>query len=143
MTGRSDKPDRGDQSPFVPVSWGELIDKITILEIKSERVKSAAALRNIGAELSRLRDIAADLLESNEQVRAAAQELKTINNGIWDIEDRIRAKERDQRFDAEFIELARSVYRSNDDRSAVKRRINALTGSQLVEEKQYTEYDRK
>jgi hypothetical protein len=142
MTERRDKPDRGDQSPLVPVSWGELIDKITILEIKCERFNSAAALHNVRAELSRLHDIAADLLASNVQVRAAAQELKQINNGIWDIEDRIRAKERDQRFDAEFIELARSVYRSNDGRSAVKRRINALTGSELVEEKQYTAYDR-
>jgi len=142
MTGRSDKPDRRDQSPFVPVSWGELIDKITILEIKSERVKSGAALHNIEAELSRLRDIAADLLASNEQVRVAAQELKQINDRIWDIEDRIRAKERDRKFDTEFIELARSVYRSNDGRSAVKRRINVLTGSQLVEEKQYTAYER-
>lgn len=129
-------------APLVPVSWGELIDKITILEVKSERVKSAAALHNVRAELSRLRDIAADLLASNEQVRAAARELKEINERLWDIEDGIRAREHNQQFDAEFIELARSVYRSNDLRSAVKRKINALTGSQLVEEKQYPVYER-
>ena len=132
-----------DQTPLVPVSWGELIDKITILEIKSGRITAAAALQNIRTELSQLQAIAADVLARDERVRAAKQALKELNQTLWEVEDRLRARERDQKFDEAFVELARSVYRTNDQRSAKKREINLLTGSRLVEEKQYTAYDRR
>jgi hypothetical protein len=139
MTG----PPNGGQlttEPLVPVSWGELIDKITILEIKSERIRSEASLHNIRAELSQLEAVAASVLAQDERVRSARRNLKQLNETLWDVEDRIRAKERDQQFDQEFIGLARSVYKTNDSRSAIKREINAHTASPLVEEKQYTAY---
>jgi len=126
----------------VPVSFGELIDKITILEIKSERIADAAKLANVRSEL--------DLLNATWQASAAAgtdiddarRRLKAINLALWEIEDRIRLKEKSASFDAGFIELARSVYMRNDERAAIKREINLALGSQLVEEKSYQDYRR-
>lgn len=126
--------------PQVPVSWGELIDKITILEIKHGRLASEAARDNVRRELGALRQ-AWEL----RPVRSAAVDelhaaLRTTNERLWAIEDDIREKEARQSFDADFIDLARTVYRSNDERSRIKREINALLQSDLVEEKQYAPY---
>lgn len=129
-------------SPLIPVSWGELFDKISILQIKSERVRAADAQRNIRAELDQLNAIAAQRLHGDDTLQAACARLKAVNEKLWEIEDRIRDKERAQSFDADFIALARSVYHSNDERAAIKREINQHTGSTLVEEKQYSAYGR-
>jgi len=121
----------------VPVSHGELIDKITILEIKAAHIRDAAKLVNVRAELDLLNATWAGDSASRTDIAAERAGLKAINEALWDIEDRIRLKEKAQAFDAEFIELARSVYFRNDERAAVKRRINLKLGSQLVEEKLY------
>ena len=124
---------------LVPISPGELLDKITILRIKSARIADAAKLANVRLEL--------DLLERTW--RAACGEadvagdegaLQAVNERLWDIEDRIRAKEAGRSFDQEFIELARAVYIENDRRAALKKRINLALGSRLVEEKSYRDY---
>jgi len=127
-------------SPLVPLSWGELLDKISILQIKSERVRAADAQKNIRAELDQLTTIAAERLRGDNKLQAACARLKAVNEKLWDIEDCIRDKERAQSFDADFIALARSVYHSNDERAAIKREINVHTGSALIEEKQYSAY---
>ncbi|MDC8015365.1 DUF6165 family protein [Tahibacter soli] len=123
-----------------PISHGELIDKITILEIKSERIADPAKLANVRKELDLLNAIwAADPICAVDIADERAR-LKHVNQTLWDIEDRIRLKEKAQAFDAEFIELARAVYFQNDDRAAVKREINVKLGSQLIEEKSYQNY---
>jgi Family of unknown function (DUF6165) len=127
-------------SAFVPISWGELVDKITILEIKSERVTSPAALTNIRRELQLLSGIAAKIQDPGGRLAALKRVLKRINEKLWTIEDRIREKEANGSFDQEFIDLARSVYRNNDERGRLKRDINLLLDSELVEEKQYSAY---
>ena len=127
------------KTPFVPVSWGELIDKITILEIKASRIRQEAANANIMRELSRLSDIAASVLGSGD-VAALKAELLQVNTELWDIEDRIRQKEASQLFDEEFIALARSVYRKNDRRAQLKRTLNDTLASEFVEEKSYDAY---
>ncbi len=125
---------------LVPLSPGELLDKITILRIKAARMREAAQLRNVGEELALLTETwrasgcAALSLAEDEQA------LQAVNERLWDIEDRIREKEAAQRFDGEFIELARAVYLSNDERAAIKKRINVRLGSRLVEEKSYAPY---
>ena len=125
----------------VPISCGELIDKITILEIKAERIRDSAKLANVRTEL--------DLLHATwnryanpprVNIERERARLKAVNEQLWEIEDRIRLKEKEQAFDAEFIELARAVYFRNDERAAVKREINLKLGSQLVEEKSYQDY---
>jgi hypothetical protein len=126
-------------SPNVPVSWGELIDKLTILEIKSEKIASPEALTNVRHELELLKAIAEPVMAKREISELKAQ-LKSLNETLWQIEDRVREKEAGGTFDAEFIELARSVYRTNDKRSALKRQINAQLGSAIVEEKSYASY---
>jgi hypothetical protein len=125
--------------PHVPTSWGELIDKITILEIKVERLTAAQARANAARELGLLREIAGPVLAGAETAALAAR-LKTLNESLWEIEDRIRDHERSATFDAAFIELARSVYRRNDERGAVKRELNLALGSELIEEKSYKPY---
>jgi hypothetical protein len=124
----------------VPVSVGELIDKITILEIKAERISDPAKLDNVRAELALLTETwgASPLASAN--IGPDRDALKAINETLWDIEDAIRDKEAAGEFDDRFIELARAVYRTNDERAAVKRRINEATGSTLVEEKSYADY---
>ena len=124
----------------VPVSHGELIDKITILEIKSRRIGDPAKLANVRTELDLLNATWASDAASQTDIADERARLLAVNEALWDIEDRIRLKEKAQAFDAEFIELARSVYFRNDVRAAVKREINLKLGSQLVEEKSYQDY---
>jgi hypothetical protein len=124
----------------VPVSYGELIDKITILEIKSAQMTDAAKLANVRNELELLGATWANASASETDISAERARLHAVNASLWDIEDRIRLKERAQAFDAEFIELARSVYFQNDERAAIKREINLKLGSELVEEKSYKDY---
>jgi hypothetical protein len=125
---------------LVPISPGELIDKITILEIKSQRMTDAAKLHNVRTELSLLSDTWQASPFSATDISAEWAGLRDVNGKLWDIEDRIRDKERDGLFDAEFIELARAVYFTNDERAAIKKQINRKLGSVLVEEKSYAEY---
>ena len=124
----------------VPVSYGELIDKITILEIKSVQMTDASKLANVRNELELLGATWANAEASETDISAERERLHAVNSSLWDIEDRIRLKERAQAFDAEFIELARSVYFQNDERAAIKREINLKLGSELVEEKSYQDY---
>jgi len=125
---------------LVPISPGELIDKITILEIKSARMTDAAKLHNVRTELTLLNGTWRASAYSAVDITAEWTGLREVNGQLWDIEDRIRDKERDGRFDAEFIELARAVYVTNDERAKIKRVINTKLGSALVEEKSYKEY---
>jgi hypothetical protein len=125
--------------PHVPTSWGELIDKITILEIKVERLSGDQAKANAARELGLLREIAGPVLIKNETTALVAR-LKALNESLWEIEDRIRDHERSGDFGAGFVELARSVYRRNDERGAVKRELNLALGSGLIEEKSYKPY---
>jgi hypothetical protein len=129
----------GDDIPRVPTSWGELLDKITILEVKALRLPTMEARANAGKELAMLREIAAPVLPHPE-IAPMAIRLKTLNEALWDIEDRIREHERTGDFGEDFIALARSVYKTNDQRGAVKRQINLVLGSALIEEKSYRPY---
>ena len=124
----------------VPISCGELIDKITILEIKADRIRDPAKLANIRAELDALNRIWSAHAASCSDIVSERARLKRVNEALWDIEDRIRLKEKAQSFDSEFIELARAVYFRNDERASVKREINLKLGSALVEEKSYEDY---
>jgi hypothetical protein len=123
-----------------PVSYGELIDKITILEIKSRRMTDDAKLANVRNELDMLNATWANDAASHTDITDERRRLLEVNETLWDIEDKIRLKERAQEFDQEFIELARAVYFRNDERAAFKREINLKLGSQLVEEKSYQDY---
>lgn len=125
-----------------PVSPGEFLDKLTILEIKTERIQSAAKLANVQHELELLRAIWTASPYGDVDLGALIRELKIINETLWDIEDRIRLKEAERAFDAEFIELARAVYLTNDRRADLKRRVNVLLASTLIEEKSYADYGR-
>lgn len=127
------------KTPEVPLSWGELIDKITILEIKAARLKNPAALANVNKELALLVAQAAPAMQMSE-LPALKKRLVEVNEMLWECEDDIRAKEAKQEFDAGFIALARSVYQRNDERAAIKRQINTLLSSELVEEKSYRSY---
>jgi tetratricopeptide (TPR) repeat protein len=124
---------------LVEVSAGELLDKITILQIKSERITDLAKLHNVRVELEALQTVQTALPQSPELAELMAQ-LKAVNEQLWDIEDAIRLCEREQDFGPRFIELARSIYRLNDRRAALKRAINERTGSRLIEEKSYADY---
>lgn len=124
----------------VPVSFGELLDKIAILQIKSERMSDEAKLANVRNELSALESTwLAHPAAGNNIVELRAQ-LKEVNERLWVIEDDIRIKEKAQEFDAEFIRLARAVYFENDDRARIKKDINLALGSSYVEEKSYQDY---
>ena len=124
----------------VPISPGELLDKITILRIKSKRMNDSKKLANVRLELQELEQTwnASPYAKSN--IAADIDALHAVNEKLWVIEDDIRDKERAQAFDAEFVRLARAVYFENDDRAAIKRRINVALGSTLVEEKSYAAY---
>ena len=125
-------------SPLLaPISAGELLDKITILLIKAERIADPAKRRNVMRELASLTALREQNIALTGEVEALYQELASINRQLWETEDRLRQCERDKRFDDNFIELARSVYQANDRRAAVKRQLNELTDSPLVEEKSY------
>jgi len=124
----------------IEISIGEFFDKITILEIKRERIQQADKLENINNELEALNTLLKQLPFSRADVADEVNELKSINEKLWVIEDDIRDKEAAKVFDQEFIELARSVYFTNDRRSDVKRDINIKLGSSFIEEKSYEDY---
>jgi hypothetical protein len=124
----------------VPISPGELIDKITILEIKAANISDAVKLANVKVELQLLEDTWRNSGYAGSNIDAEWQRLREINKKLWDIEDAIRDKERERKFDQEFIELARAVYITNDERAAVKKQINTKLGSKIVEEKSYAKY---
>ena len=124
----------------VQTSPGEFLDKLTILEIKSERITDPAKLENVRRELELLRATWAASPLASRDVAALVADLKRVNETLWEIEDRIREKEAARTFDADFIELARAVYRTNDRRAAIKRDLNVALGSTLLEEKSYQAY---
>ena len=124
----------------VPISPGELIDKITILQIKSERMSDPAKVANVRVELGLLESTWRESAHGKADIAAEWAALKKINEKLWVVEDDIRDKERAKEFDAKFIELARAVYVINDERAAVKRQINTKLGSRIVEEKSYKDY---
>jgi len=130
---------RDNRDILVPVSPGELLDKITILRIKSERIKDATKLANVRLELALLTQTW-DQNTPGTDVSAETAALQAVNEQLWDIEDRIRDKEAARSFDAEFIELARQVYLRNDERAAIKKRVNTRMGSRIIEEKSYASY---
>jgi hypothetical protein len=123
--------------PQVPVSWGELIDKITILEIKNEKIRAEEKLANIRRELALLERIAEPVLSANEFVAEMKSRLRAVNESLWNVEDRIREKEAEEDFGPEFVALARSVYTNNDERAALKRKINEAMPCGIAEEKSY------
>ena len=122
------------------ISYGEFLDKLTILDIKSERIKDASKLENVKHE----REILSNIWNADEKSSVDISEeydaLKKINEKLWEIEDDIRDKERNKEFDQEFIDLARAVYVTNDERARIKKEINVKLGSDLVEEKSYSDY---
>jgi Family of unknown function (DUF6165) len=125
------------KAPEVPVSWGELIDKITILEIKRARVKNEIARANVSKELMLLQAKVHPDISKRADIHVLKTKLAEVNEALWEIEDLIRTKEMRIEFDTDFIELARSVYKRNDERFAIKREINILLDSEIVEEKSY------
>ena len=124
----------------VPVSVGEVLDKITILQIKLAHISDAAKRANVQNELDALLPLMAGDVFNTDQMQGLMADLKSVNEALWDIEDDIREKEAAKSFDAEFIRLARSVYITNDKRAEIKKQINLATGSALVEEKSYESY---
>lgn len=139
-TARSGAPRARPGVPSVPVSWGELVDKITILEIKSERLRDERARANVARELALLAAVVDPELTAFAELAAKKAALRTVNETLWGIEDELRLMEAAGRFDDGFVALARSVYRQNDKRANLKRQINDLLGSELVEEKSYEPY---
>ncbi|HUS39494.1 MAG: DUF6165 family protein [Pirellulales bacterium] len=124
----------------VDIAPGELIDKITILQIKQERIRDEAKRQNVSVELAVLSEAAEHHVESSHRLDELQQRLLAVNTELWDIEDEIRICERDGDFGPRFIELARAVYQTNDRRAALKRDVNQLLGSAIIEEKDYEEY---
>lgn len=125
---------------YVPIAPGELIDKITILEIKSERIEDPDKLANIRRELELLREDQRRHIASDAAMAEFERRLKEVNGRIWDLEDTIRECERTKSFEKVFLDTARAIYRTNDERAAVKREINLYLGSNIVEEKSYAKY---
>ena len=125
----------------VPISPGELLDKITILQIKSERIGDPAKLANVNRELEMLTRVWEQSVDSGDEIEALAARLKSINEALWGIEDDIRDEERNKRFGERFVELARAVYVTNDERADTKKQVNLLLGSSIVEEKSYQDYN--
>ena len=125
----------------VPVSAGELVDKVTILEIKSERIADPGKLGNVRREIAGLAAIVEPMLKADAGLAPLKSALREINETLWQIEDDIRDCERRKDFGPRFVELARSVYRTNDRRAAAKRKIDDLLGSEILEEKSYQAYD--
>jgi hypothetical protein len=124
----------------VPISPGELLDRLTILEIKSERIADPAKRAHVEIEWAAVATRAADLLSEDAEVIRLKGEIRAVNQALWEIEDAIRDHERRQDFGPEFVALARAVYRTNDRRAALKRAVNDRLGSAIVEEKSYTVY---
>jgi len=129
------------KSISIEVSPGELIDKITILEIKSAAIADAVKLRNVRTELAVLAAARDRAMAPSPALHRLSADLKAVNEVLWQVEDAIRACERSADFGPRFVDLARSVYRNNDRRAALKRQINELLGSELVEEKSYEAYE--
>ena len=127
-------------SLLVPVSWGELLDKITILQIKSERIHDTRKLKNISHELELLVTVRDCEISNPPGLMDVVADLRRANERLWEIEDAIRLCEKEQDFGLRFIELARSVYMTNDLRAGLKYQINELLGSQVIEEKSYESY---
>lgn len=127
-------------TPLTSISWGELIDKITILEIKQANINSSTALSNINKELGYLNEIVKNNIGVVEPIKDLKLGLLDVNKRLWQVEDDIRDKELKQEFDGEFIELARKVYRLNDERAKLKKSINHALNSELVEEKSYKDF---
>ena len=125
---------------IVPVSSGELIDKISILKIKKKKIFNKSKLKNINNELSLLNEIYKNNFKNNKKLLLYEKKLIKINKKLWDIEDKIRFLESKKNFNQEFIDLARAIYINNDERSEIKKKINKLTGSRLIEEKSYKSY---
>ena len=124
----------------IPVSSGELIDKISILKIKRKKIINKSKLRNINKELSLLNKIYKNNFKKNKKILLYEKKLIKINKKLWDVEDKIRLLESKKNFNQKFIDLARAVYINNDQRSEIKKKINELTGSPLIEEKSYKSY---
>ena len=122
------------------ISIGELVDKITILEIKSLKIENKEKLKNVKYELEILNKIF-NKLDTTEDVLKAKKELYKINLEMWEIEDKIRLFEKEKKFDEDFIQLARNVYKTNDNRSRIKKRLNLLLSSDLIEEKEYISFE--
>jgi hypothetical protein len=125
---------------LIPISPGELLDKITILQIKSERIDDAAKVANVNTELGMLEKVWSEAVEDDERIRALTAELKSVNEALWQIEDDVRDEERNKRFGDRFIELARAVYVTNDERANAKKQVNLHLNSSIVEEKSYQDY---
>ena len=125
---------------YIETSIGDLIDKITILEIKMDRIKNKDSLTEINKEYSSLQQTLKKDVKMNEEIQTLMRNLKKANLILWDVEDKLRAADKNKKFDENFISLARSVYINNDNRAKIKLKINELTGSNLREIKGYSEY---
>ena len=125
---------------LIPASSGELIDKITILKIKKKKISNKTKLKNINNELNLLNDIYKKSFGKGKKIILYEEQLLNINKKLWVIEDKIRFEESKKNFGKEFVDLARQVYLNNDERSKIKKKINKLTGSHIVEEKSYKSY---
>ena len=125
---------------LIPISPGELLDKITILQIKSERIADPAKVTNVRTELEMLDAVWRQAVDEDDAIAALTAELKSINEALWEIEDDIRDEERNGRFGERFIELARAVYVTNDERANAKKKVNLHLNSSIVEEKSYQDY---
>lgn len=124
----------------ISVAPAELIDKITILELKKERIKDAGKLKNVAVELSVLVEEEKRHLPEDDEIKRLTRRLKEVNARLWDLEDHIRDCDREGNFGPPFVEIARAIYRTNDERAQVKREINLYLGATLIEEKSYTAY---
>ncbi len=131
-----------ERSPSIaiPISPGEVVDRLTILEIKSERISDKTKLVNVHHELGKLLEAAKSAIPDSQDMRALRAKLKAVNEELWVIEDDIRQCERERDFGATFIALARAVYKTNDRRADLKRRINEALGSDIMEQKSYAPY---
>jgi len=125
---------------LIPISPGELLDKITILQIKAERIADPAKVANVKTELEMLEKVWSQAVSDDDVIRALSAELKPVNEALWVIEDDIRDEERNKRFGERFIELARAVYVTNDERANAKKKVNLHLNSSIVEEKSYQDY---
>ena len=125
---------------LIPISPGELLDKITILQIKAERIADPVKVANVKTELDMLSKVWSEAVEVDAEITALTTELKSVNQALWEIEDDIRDEERSRRFGERFIELARAVYVTNDERANAKKKVNLHLNSTIVEEKSYQDY---
>jgi predicted nucleic acid-binding Zn-ribbon protein len=125
---------------LIPISPGELLDKITILQIKAERIADPVKVANVKTELDMLNKVWSEAVEVDAEITTLTAELKAVNEALWEIEDDIRDEERNKRFNERFIELARAVYVTNDERANAKKKVNQHLNSTIVEEKSYQDY---